>query len=61
MSAKLATQVFWNKGYDVLISIQDVTNKILLRGSYYIVYVVMWPMFSNYSICMSKVNIIWIL
>ena len=61
MSAKLATQVFWNKVYDVLISVQDVTNKILLRGSYYIVYVVMWPMFSNSSICMSKVNIIWIL
>ena len=41
ISAKLATQVFRNKGYDVLISVQDVTNKILLRVSYYIVYVVM--------------------
>ena len=33
MSAKLATlglpkiKVFWNKGYDVMISVHDVTNK----------------------------------
>ena len=42
MSAKLATlgllkvKVFWNKGYDVKISVYDVTNKILLRDSNYI-------------------------
>ena len=35
MSAKMATpgllkiKVFWNKGYDVIISVHDVTNKIL--------------------------------
>ena len=35
MSTKLATlgfleiKVFWNKGYDVIISINDVANKIL--------------------------------
>ena len=37
--AKLATQslfkikVFWNKGYDVIISVYDLTNKILRRDS----------------------------
>ena len=42
MSAKLATPgllkitVFWNKGYDVIISLDDVTNKILSRDSNYI-------------------------
>ena len=35
MSAKLATlgllkiKVFWNKGYDVIVSIHNVVNKIL--------------------------------
>ena len=42
MSAKMATPgllkitVFWNKGYDVIISLDDVTNKILSRDSNYI-------------------------
>ena len=45
MSAKLATpglleiKIFQNKGYDVIISDYDVTNKILLRESNYIVNV----------------------
>ena len=49
MSAKMATPgllkitVFWNKGYDVIISVDDVTNKILSRDSNYIVDVFMWP------------------
>ena len=47
MSAKLATlglikiKVFWYKGYDVLNSVHDVTNKILLGHSNYVVDVVM--------------------
>ena len=47
MSAKVATPgllkitVFWNKGYDVIISAHDVTTKILSRDSNYIVDVVM--------------------
>ena len=47
MSAKLATlsllklKVFWNKGYDDIISVYDVTNEILSRDSNYIVEVVM--------------------
>ena len=28
-------KVFWNKGYDFIIFVQDVTNKILSRGSNY--------------------------
>ena len=47
MSAKLATlgllkiKVFRNKDYDVIFSVYDVTNKILLLNSSYIVDVVM--------------------
>ena len=47
MSAKLATlgllkiKLFLNKGYDVIISVYDVTTKILLRASIYTVNVVM--------------------
>ena len=39
MSAKMATPdllkttVFWNKGYDVIITTHDVTNKTLSRDS----------------------------
>ena len=54
MSAKVATlslykiKVFWNKGYDVIISVCNVTSKILSRNSNYIVDVVMWPKFANF-------------
>ena len=47
ISVKLATpgllkiNIFQNKGYDVTIPDYDVTNKILLRESNYIVDVVM--------------------
>ena len=63
MSAKMATPgllkitVFWNKGYDVIISVHDVTNKILSRDSNYIIDVVMWPKFGNSSISMREVII----
>ena len=39
--ALLKIKVFRNKGYDVIISVYDVTNKILLRDSNFIVDVVM--------------------
>ena len=61
MSAKMATlgllkiTVFWNKGYDVIISVNDVTNKILSRDSNYIVDVFIWPKFGNCSISMRNV------
>ena len=63
MSAKMATPVllkitvFWNKGYDVIISVHEVTNKILSRDSNYIVDLVMWPKFGNSSISMREVII----
>ena len=48
MSAKIATpgllkiKVFWNKGYDIINSVHDVTSKILSRDSNYIKDMVMW-------------------
>ena len=47
MSAKMATlallkiTIFRNKGYDVIIFVNDVTNRILSRDSKYIVDVFM--------------------
>ena len=63
MSAKMATpvllkiKVFWNKGYDVTNSVNDVTSKVLSRDSNYIVDVVMWPKFGNTIISMTEVII----
>ena len=63
MSAKMATPgllkitAFWNKAYDVIIPVDDVTDKILSRDSNYIVDVVMWPKFGNSNISMTKVII----
>ena len=61
MSAKMATPgflkitVFWNKGYDVIIPLDDVTNKISSHDSNYIVDLFMWPKFGNSSISMREV------
>ena len=61
VSARIATlgllkiKVFWNKVYDIIISVHDITNKILLRDSNYIVDVVMWPKFGNSSSSMGEV------
>ena len=63
MSAKLATlgllkiKVLWNKGYDILISVDDVANKILSRDAIYIVDVVMWSKSGNSSISITGVII----
>ena len=63
MSAKMTTPgflkatVLWDKGYDVIIPVDDVTNKILSRDSNYIVDVFMWPKFGNSSISMREVII----
>ena len=49
MSGKMATlgllkiRIFWYKGYDVIISVHDVTNKFLSRDSNYIIDGIMWP------------------
>ena len=44
-------------GYDVIISIRDLTSEILSRDSNYITDAVMWPKFGNCSISMRKVII----
>ena len=61
MSAKMAAPgllkitVFWNKDYDVIIPVDDVSNKILSRDSNYIVDVSMWLKFGNSSISLREV------
>ena len=63
MSAILATlgplkiKVYWNKGYDVIIYVYEVTNQILSRDSNCIVDVVMLPKFGNSSIYTREVII----
>ena len=59
MSAKMATagllkvKVFWNKGYDIIVSAHDVTSKILSHDW----YVVMWPKFGNSNTSMREIII----
>ena len=63
MSAKMATpgllkiKVFWNKGYDVIISVHDVTNKFLSGDWNDIIDVVMRPKFGNCSFSTRKIII----
>ena len=63
MSTKMATlvllkmEIFWDNGYDVIISVYGVINKNLSRESNYIVDVVMWLKFGNSSISVKKVII----
>ena len=61
MAAKMATPsllkitVFWNKGYDVIIPIDDVTSRILSLDSNYIADALLWPKFGNSGISMREV------
>ena len=48
--------IFSNKGYDLIIPVDDVNNNILSRGLNYIVDVFMWPKFGNSSISMREVT-----
>ena len=63
MLAKILTldlvkiKVVWGKGYDLIISVCDVTNKVLSHNSNYVVDVVIWPKFSNSNMSMGKVII----
>ena len=67
MSAKMVTlgllkiKVFWNKEFDVIVSVHDVINKILSCDSDYIVNGIMWPKFGNSNISMREVIIVLIL
>ena len=49
-------KLFWNKGYEVIISNHEVTNKVLSTDSNYIVDVVMSPKFGSSSINSAKPN-----
>ena len=67
MSAKTAVlgllkiKIFWSKGYGVIISVHDVTSKILSLDSNYFVDVDLRPTFGNASIYMREVIIALIL
>ena len=60
--AKMATSgllkitVYWIKGYDVIITVDDVTNKILSRDSNYIVDLFMRPKFGKSRTSMREVS-----
>ena len=60
MSAKMSAvgllkiKIFWNKGYDVIVSAHDVMEKNLSRDSNYVADVVMWPKFGNSSTFMRE-------
>ena len=62
MSTKMATSgvlkitVFWNKGYDVIFYVHDLTKKNLSRDSNYIVDVVMWPKLVTLTLLREKLS-----
>ena len=43
-------KLFWNNGYDVIIYVHEVTNKISSRDSDYMLDMDIWPKFGNSSI-----------
>ena len=53
----LRIKVFWKKSYGVIISVHDVTNKILSCDSNYSVDMVMWSRFGNSRISVREVII----
>ena len=58
----LKIKVFWNKVYDIMDSVYDVTNKILSRDPNNIIDAVMWPRFGNSNISVGEViitSILW--
>ena len=55
--AALGVLKFWKNGYDVIVSVHDVTNRILWLDSNYIVDVVLWPKFGNSSISVTEIFI----
>ena len=63
VSAKITTlgllkiKVFWNKGYDIIIFVQDIMSKTLSLDSSEVVDVVMLPKFDKSSTFMREVII----
>ena len=60
MSAKMATpgffkiKVFWNKGDNVIIHVDDVSDKVLSSDSNYIVGLFIWSKFGNSTISIRE-------
>ena len=48
----LKMTVFWNKSYDVIIPVDDLTKKFFSRDSNYIVDAFIWAKFGNCSVSM---------
>ena len=61
ISGKMATlgllkiEIFWSKGYDVIISVHDAINKVLPRDSNCIVVLVMWPKFGMTEVVITSI------
>ena len=53
----LKITLFWNKGYDIIISVHGLTKKILSGDSNYMVDVLIRPKFGNSSVSMREVII----
>ena len=53
----LKIKVFWSKAYNAIISVHDVTSKVLSRDSNYVVDLVIWPKFVNSNNSMNEVII----
>ena len=51
----LKIAVFWNKGHNLIIPVNDVTKKILSHDSNYTLDAFMWPKFGSSSISMREV------
>ena len=56
-SATLGLKVFWNKCFDAIIFVNNITSKISSNDSSYAVDVAMSPKFGNSSISMREVVI----
>ena len=57
LGVRRVLKVFWNKGYGVIISLYNITNKTSSRDSNYILDVAMRPKFGNSSMSMREVVI----
>ena len=57
----LKSKLLWNNGYDVIVPVHDVTNKILSRDSNYIEGLGIWPKFFKSSISKDLIrkNFFW--
>ena len=62
MSTKMATQsllkinIFWKNVHAVMISVHNITSKILSRDSNYNVNMAMWPKFGKCSIWVREIS-----